>query len=110
MRPLRRTVTGLLAVVGLAALAAWLWLRSTVPANHGRALVAALQDSSHVAFDSLGIPTITATSEPDLYAALGFVHARDRFFQMERMRRAAEGRLAELFGTRAIEADRLARD
>ncbi|HEU4760837.1 MAG TPA: penicillin acylase family protein [Gemmatimonadales bacterium] len=110
MRLLRPTVTGLLAVVALAALAAWLWLRSTVPANHGRALVAALQDSSHVAFDSLGIPIITATSEPDLYAALGFVHARDRFFQMELMRRAAEGRLAELFGTRAIEADRLARD
>jgi penicillin amidase len=107
---LRRMLLGALVVVVLAALAAWLWLRSSVPEDHGRVVVAALQDSSVVAFDSLGIPTITALSEADLYATLGYLHARDRFFQMDLMRRAAEGRLAELFGTRAIEADRLARD
>jgi penicillin amidase len=110
MRLLRRMVTGLLVIVALAALATLLWLRSTVPANHGKVLVAALQDSSAVVFDSLGIPTITTASEADLYASLGYLHARDRFFQMDLMRRAAEGRLAELFGTRAIEADRQARN
>ena len=110
MRLLRRTLTGLLLVVGLAVLAAWLWLRSTLPAESGTVVVASLADSTRITFDSLGIPTITAASEADLYAALGYLHARDRFFQMDLMRRAAEGRLAELFGTRAVAADRAARD
>lgn len=110
MRLLRRTLTGLLLVVGLAALAAWFWLRSTLPADSGTVVVASLADSTRITFDSLGIPTITAASEADLYAALGYLHARDRFFQMDLMRRAAEGRLAELFGPRAVSADRAARD
>jgi penicillin amidase len=110
MRLLRRVLVGLLLIVLLAALAAWLWLGATVPAQRGAVRMTAIADSVHVAFDSLGIPTITATSESDLYATLGYLHARDRFFQMDLMRRAAEGRLAELFGARAIEADRSARD
>ncbi|HET9603645.1 MAG TPA: penicillin acylase family protein [Gemmatimonadales bacterium] len=110
MRLLRRTLIAMLVIVALAALAALLWLQSTVPADRGTALVAALHDSSLVVFDSLGIPTVTAASEADLYAALGYLHARDRFFQMDLMRRAAEGRLAELFGRRAVVADRAARD
>ncbi len=110
MRLLRRVLTGLLLVVVLAALAAWLWLRSTVPDSSGTVRLAAVADSVRVTFDSLGIPTITAATETDLHAALGYLHARDRFFQMDLMRRAAEGRLAELFGARARSADSAARD
>ncbi|HET8635175.1 MAG TPA: penicillin acylase family protein [Gemmatimonadales bacterium] len=110
MRLLRRVLTGLLLLAVLATLAAWLWLRSTVPGQRGTVRMTAIADSVRVAFDSIGIPTITAASEADLYAALGYLHARDRFFQMDLMRRAAEGRLAELFGARAIAADRAARD
>ncbi|HET7604295.1 MAG TPA: penicillin acylase family protein [Gemmatimonadales bacterium] len=110
MRLLRRLLTALVLMVVVAALAAWLWLRSTVPAQRGAVQMTAITDSVRVAFDSLGIPTLTAASEADLYAALGYLHARNRFFQMDLMRRAAEGRLAELFGARAIEADETARD
>jgi penicillin amidase len=110
MRLLRRVLTGLLVILVVATFAAWLWLRSTVPESNGTVRLPAVADSVRVAFDSLGVPTITAATEADLHAALGYLHARDRFFQMDLMRRAAEGRLAELFGARALAADRAARD
>ncbi len=110
MRLIRRLLLGLLSVLILLALAAWLWLRSTVPQDNGTVALAPLVDSVQVRFDSLGVPTIRARSEADLYRALGYLHARDRFWQMDLMRRAAEGRLSELFGARAVAADRDARD
>src|SRR4051812_15530255 len=55
--------------------------------------------------DDLGVPTITAASRVDAAHALGFLHAQDRFFQMDLMRRSAAGELSELFGTAAISYD-----
>ena len=49
-------------------------------------------------FDHWGVPHIDAQSETDLLRAVGFVHGRDRFFQMDMLRRMARGRLSELMG------------
>ncbi len=51
-----------------------------------------------VYLDELGVAHIDAQSEVDLHRAFGFVHGRDRFFQMDLMRRVARGRLSELVG------------
>lgn len=110
MRLLRRALLGLAGLMALALLTGWLWLRASVPEDTGTAVLPALGDSVRVSFDSLGIPAIAASTEADLYAALGYLHARDRFWQMDLMRRTAEGRLSELFGARAIGADRDARN
>ncbi|HEY3145110.1 MAG TPA: penicillin acylase family protein [Dongiaceae bacterium] len=59
--------------------------------------------------DSAGVVTITAQNELDADFALGFVHAQDRLFQMELMRRLGSGRLSELFGIQALRADKLMR-
>jgi penicillin G amidase len=59
--------------------------------------------------DGAGVVTITAQTERDADFALGFVHAQDRLFQMELMRRLGSGRLAELFGLRALKSDKLMR-
>lgn len=59
-----------------------------------------------ITFDQDGIPRIHAASEQDAATALGFVHARDRMFQMELTRRTASGRLAELAGPRAVAMDK----
>jgi len=62
--------------------------------------------------DALGVPTIHAETRDDLLFALGFLHAQDRFFQMDLLRRVAAGELAELFGAAAVgfdEAHRLYR-
>jgi len=110
MRLLRWVALGVISIMVMALMAGWVWLHSTLPAKAGTAVVATLGNGVRVSFDSLGIPTITASTEADLYTALGYLHARDRFWQMDLMRRASEGRLSELFGARAIGADRDARD
>jgi penicillin G amidase len=59
--------------------------------------------------DSLGIPTIRGENRKDIAYAMGFVHAQDRFFQMDTLRRRAAGELSELFGQATLPADREAR-
>lgn len=73
--------------------------------------IAAAQLSSPVTvkFDGYGVPHIKADNLDDMYFALGYVHAQDRLFQMETMRRLAQGRLAEIFGERLVKTDQLFR-
>jgi penicillin G amidase len=62
-----------------------------------------------VSLDELGRPTVTAESEADGYAAQGFLHARERLWQMEAARRFAQGRLSQVIGPKALVADRFSR-
>ncbi len=59
--------------------------------------------------DPLGIPRINARSQHDAYFALGWVHAQDRFWQMEMQRRVVAGRLSELIGEKGLASDRFMR-
>ena len=59
--------------------------------------------------DSYAVPAIYAESEDDLYRAVGFVMAQDRLWQMDLLRRAATGRLSELFGEDLVNTDLLVR-
>ncbi len=59
--------------------------------------------------DSLGVPTVRAASRTDASRALGFLHAQERFFQMDLSRRRSAGELSELFGKAALDFDRFAR-
>ena len=59
--------------------------------------------------DERGVPTIEAGSEDDAYFALGYVHAQDRLFQMELMRRSGQGRLSEIIGKLGLSVDRYIR-
>jgi penicillin amidase len=59
--------------------------------------------------DSIGVPTIAGTSRIDVARAIGFVHAQERFFQMDLLRRRAAGELAEVFGRVALATDRASR-
>ena len=59
--------------------------------------------------DARGVPTIRARSIPDAMFGLGYVHARDRLFQLEFERRAGSGRLAEILGPSVVSADRFLR-
>lgn len=106
---LKRLLLALLALLVLAVLAGWLWLRGRVPDLNGTVQLPGQRDSVEVLYDSYGIPHIYARSEADLFYAFGYVHARDRLFQMELLRRLADGRLAEVFGPSALPSDRLFR-
>lgn len=94
----------LVAAIGLAA---WAVLGS-LPKDSGEVRIAdaALSAPLTIGRDSSGIVTITAQSELDADFALGFVHAQDRLFQMEMMRRFGHGRLSELFGLPALKTDK----
>ncbi len=68
-----------------------------------------LQDSSHIWRNAFGIPHVTAANEHDLFFSMGFVHAQDRLWQMDLLRRIARGQTARIFGTRTLEADKFFR-
>ncbi|WP_368744859.1 penicillin acylase family protein [Desertibaculum subflavum] len=99
----------LAAVLIVAAGGAYLWLHQTLPRTSGTATVAGLGGKVEILRDRHGIPHIEAATQDDAYFALGFLHAQDRLWQMETQRRIAAGRLAEIFGSRAVEIDRVMR-
>jgi penicillin G amidase len=108
-RLLRRLLTALGVIVLLVVTVATgiLWL--TLPPRSQQARIAGLSGPVNIGFDRDGIPRIRAASATDAAAALGFVHARDRMFQMELMRRAASGRLSEIAGPATLGYDRTMR-
>lgn len=89
--------------------ASWLLLQGSLPKYDGEAPVSGLSTSVAVERDALGSVTVRAQDRFDLARALGYVHAQERFFEMDLMRRSAGGELAELFGVAALPADRKAR-
>ncbi len=108
-RILRRGLVGAAALVCAGALggAGLVWW--SFPASHQTAAIPGLTAPVQIGIDAEGIPRIRAATAPDGAAALGFVHARDRMFQMELMRRAASGRLSELLGPATLRTDRFNR-
>lgn len=108
-----RLLASAVSVLLLAAVAAggWYWLRfrASLPQLDGTAVVAGLSAAATVERDALGVPTIRGESRADVARALGWLHAQDRFFQMDTLRRVAAGELAEVFGPRAVPRDRASR-
>ena len=68
--------------------------------------LAGLQQPVRVVLESNGTAHVAAQTDHDLFLATGYVHARFRLFQMDLMRRQGEGRLAEVFGKKAVDTDR----
>src|SRR5215468_8763905 len=101
------SVAALVVLVALAGAAAWIYaeMRSSLAQLDGEATVPGATGTITVERDALGIPTITASTRVDVARGLGFVHAQDRFFQMDLARRRAAGELSELFGAVALKVD-----
>ena len=100
---------GLAALILLAAAAVYLTLRGSLPRLEGELALSTIGAPVSIERDAFGAPTIRARSRVDLAFATGFVHAQDRFFQMDLMRRSAAGELAALLGPSLVEADRALR-
>ncbi len=94
-------------VAGLVLVSAWIAFLalSSRPQRAGEIEIAGLNSAVTVRFDAFGIPDIFADSRRDAAFALGYVTAGDRLFQMDLIRRKSSGRLAEIFGPRALEID-----
>ncbi|MGK0449020.1 MAG: penicillin amidase, partial [Polaribacter sp.] len=91
----------------LIVVGAWLYSKTYHPKYDGEIELKNLSEKVTVYFDEIGVPHINAENQNDAYIALGYVHAQDRLWQMEMIRRIAAGRLSEIFGEKLIKTDKL---
>ena len=106
MKILKKILLVLGLVLALALLGTWLFVNSLKPDYSGKETLANLNKEVNVFYDEYGIPHIYAENEEDAFRSLGYVHAQDRLWQMELIRRIAKGRLSEVFGKDLIETDK----
>ncbi len=110
MKPtLKKILLGLLALLLCGALALAWWVHSKAPQREGTLPLTHLSAAVQVRWDERGVPHINAANQADLYRALGYLHAQDRLFQMEMLRRLSRGELAEVLGPKLVATDRLFR-
>jgi penicillin amidase len=95
-------LASILIVLTLALVVYGLYLK---PKYDGQLELKGIKEETTVYFDEYGIPHIYAANAKDAMEALGYVHAQDRLWQMELMRRIAAGRLSEIFGKAALKND-----
>ncbi|MDC1323646.1 penicillin acylase family protein [Polaribacter sp.] len=89
----------------LLSVSLWLYTKTLVPIYEGEIEIKNLSEEVKIHFDAIGVPHINAQNQQDAYTALGYLHAQDRLWQMELIRRIAAGRLSEIFGEKLIDAD-----
>ena len=87
----------------------WLWLLTSLPKTDGLRAINGLQKTVEIRRDRYGVPHIKAQTEHDTYVALGYVHAQDRLWQMDFLRRLGAGRLSEILGDSTVRSDRYMR-
>jgi penicillin amidase len=113
MRWVRRIAAGLAVIVAVAVVAVTVTgvvaARRSFPEDTGTIVLEGLSGQVTVQRDAEGIPTIIASDARDLFMAQGFVHAQDRFWEMDFRRHVTAGRLSELFGASSLGTDRFIR-
>ena len=103
--------TAIVVIVTLAALTSVVvgTVRRPFPQLSGEISVPGLKAQVEVFRDEFGVPHIYADNAEDLFQAQGFVHAQDRFYEMDIRRHITAGRLSELFGASQVETDTFVR-
>jgi len=107
-KAVRGVLIALAAVAGVAIILVGAWLvltRMSFPRVRGTQKLEGLSAPVTIQRDRYGVPHIYARTSKDLFFAEGYVHAQDRFWQMEFCRRIGEGRLSELFGKSQLQTD-----
>ena len=106
MRIFKKTlmVIGLLLI--FIVFSGWLYYNHLKPSYSGNIELSNIEKESSVYFDDYGIPHIYAQNQKDAVTTLGYVHAQDRLWQMELIRRIAPGRLSEIFGEDMLKNDK----
>ncbi len=105
----KKTLLTVAGLTGAAGGAYYLFMRRPIPKKKGEMRFTGLHETVEVITDRYGVPHIYANNEDDLYFAQGYMHAQERLWQMEFNRRIGSGRLSEIFGEIALEADRFSR-
>jgi penicillin G amidase len=108
-----KLILGLLLLLAVLVTAGVLFIRYEIrksfPVTDGTIQVAGLRAPVVIGRDTYGVPRIQVEGEEDMFFGQGFVHAQDRLWQMDIQRRAAAGRLSEIFGSPTVSFDRMFR-
>lgn len=102
---LKKILLVILSLLVIAALVLVGYCFYSKPTYEGEQKLKNIQKETTVYFDDYGVPHIYANSQKDAMTTLGYVHAQDRLWQMELMRRIAPGRLSEMFGSKLVKVD-----
>jgi len=105
MQIIKKLLKILLLLLVLLSIGGWLYSKTFYPTYKGELELANLTEEVFVYYDDIGVPHINAQNQKDAYTALGYVHAQDRLWQMELLRRISAGRLSELFGKELVKTD-----
>jgi len=84
-------------------------LNNSLPVYEGTLKAPGLKDNVEIYRDSMAVPYIFASNDEDVAFSLGYLHAQERMFTMDIIRRAGEGRLSEIFGEETIPFDKMFR-
>jgi len=109
MKALKWILLVLVFLFLIAGIGILFWLHYLLPDYNGKIKSDLLSSDVDVYYDEYAIPHIYAQNENDAWFALGYVHAQERLFQMEMLRRVGAGRLSEIFGADLINIDKLFR-
>jgi penicillin amidase len=105
MRILKKVFISIIVILLLIFAGILIYFNSLKPHYAGEIKLLNIDNETTVYFDDFGIPHIYAQSQEDALTALGYVHAQDRLFQMELMRRIAPAKLSEIFGKDMLKND-----
>jgi penicillin amidase len=106
MKKLKKVLLVILSLLVILVIALVVYGFYLKPKYEGEVQLKNIQKETTVYFDEFGVPHIYANNSKDAMEALGYVHAQDRLWQMELMRRIAPGRLSEIFGSVALKNDK----
>ena len=106
MKKIKKIFLVLFSIILLILLCIYIYLLSTKPQYEGEIKIKGISKNTEVYFDNFGIPHIYAENQKDAQVVLGYVHAQDRLWQMELLRRISAGRLSELFGNSVSKTDK----
>jgi len=103
---MKKFLSVLLIIILVVLLGLWYFTNSLKPQYSGNLKLKGLSEKVNVYYDTYGIPHIYAKNQTDAYIALGYIHAQDRLWQMDVLRRIAPGRLSEIFGKDLVQTDK----
>ncbi|NNJ89108.1 MAG: penicillin acylase family protein, partial [Eudoraea sp.] len=106
MKTVRKIGWIIVGILGIVLIVAFILIQQLKPDYSGEKGMKDLSADVTVTYDPYGIPHIEAAEELDAFKALGYVHAQDRLWQMELLRRVAVGGLSEVFGKDLISTDK----
>jgi penicillin G amidase len=105
MKFIKKALKILVLLFVLLIIGCFAYSKLNAPTYSGELEIDNLSDEVTVYFDENGVPHINAQNQKDAYVALGYLHAQDRLWQMELIRRIASGRLSEIFGKDLLKTD-----